>query len=78
MVGEQRGAARRKAYAEITDVVMAALARYLEEFPERAGDERHKDAVAWSPRGVDRVFRVLNKYEITEKPPPPPKKETPQ
>ena len=60
-------AARRKAYAEITETVKTAFARYLEEFPERAGDARNEDAVQWSLRGVQRIFRVLEKYEITEK-----------
>ncbi len=61
-------AARRKAYAEITEVIKASFARYLEEFPERAGDDRNVDAIAWSLRGTNRVFRVLDKYTLTERP----------
>ncbi|HXI15986.1 MAG TPA: hypothetical protein VNM48_06420 [Chloroflexota bacterium] len=62
--------ARRKAYAEVTEVVKTAFARYLEEFPERAGDGRNLDAVQWSLRGVQRIFRVLDRFEFTEKPQP--------
>jgi len=58
---------RRKAYAEITETVKTAFARYLEEFPERAGDARNEDAVAWTLRGTNRIFRVLDRYELTEK-----------
>ncbi len=60
--------ARRKAYAEITEVVKVSFARYLEEFPERAGDARNEDAIQWSLRGTNRVFRVLDKYVLTERP----------
>ncbi len=72
-------AARRKAYAEITEIVKASFARYLEEFPERAGDARNVDSISWSLRGVHRVFRALDKFEITEKQPakePSPPKES--
>lgn len=60
-------AARRKAYQEITEIVKASFARYLQEFPDRSGDDRNVDAVAWSLRGVNRIFRVLDAYELTEK-----------
>ncbi len=60
---------RRKAYQEITEIVKASFARYLEEFPERAGDARNEDSISWSLRGVHRVFRALDKYELTEKRP---------
>ena len=60
-------AARRKAYAEITEIVKASFARYLAEFPERAGDVRNTDAVEWSMRGIARVFLALDKFDLTEK-----------
>lgn len=45
------------------------LARYYHEFPERIGDERATDALAWSLRGVQRMVRLLDQYDIRDKPP---------
>ena len=43
------------------------LARYYAEFPDRAGDDRAGDAAAWSLRGIGRILRVLDKYDIRDK-----------
>ncbi len=51
----------------IVGVTKAALGRYSEEFPERVGDERNKDALDWSFRGVGRIVALLDDYEISRK-----------
>lgn len=45
-------------------VAKEGLARYYQEYPDVIGDERSKEAIAWSTRGVERVLRVLDRYEI--------------
>ncbi len=52
----------------IVGITKAALGRYSEEFPERVGDERNKDALDWSFRGVGRIVALLDEYEISRKP----------
>ena len=42
-----------------------ALGRYYLEFPERLDGTRSKDALEWSMRGVGRLLRVLDGYDIT-------------
>lgn len=59
--------ARKRAYEEIVRVAKEGLARYYAEFPERLGDERANDALAWSMRGIGRVLRVLDAYEIRDR-----------
>ena len=49
--------------------VKAALGRYSEEFPDRVGDTRNKDALDWSFRGVARIVALLDDYEISRKQP---------
>ncbi len=53
----------------IVGVTKAALGRYSEEFPERVGDERNKDALDWSFRGIARIVTLLDDYEISRKQP---------
>ena len=53
----------------IVGITKAALGRYSEEFPERVGDERNKDALDWSFRGVARIVALLDDYEISRKVP---------
>ena len=53
----------------IVGITKAALGRYSEEFPERVGDERNKDALDWSFRGVSRIVALLDDYEISRKQP---------
>ncbi len=69
---------RRRAYSEINEVVKTTIARYVAEFPEYADDARHKESLAWSTRSIARIYRVLDSYTITRKPPesgPKPKEE---
>lgn len=60
--------ARKRAYEQIVAVVKEGLARYYAEFPDRLGDERAGDALAWSMRGVARIIRVLDEYDIRDRP----------
>lgn len=56
---------RQQCYAEIEAMAKAALDRYYMEYPERLADERSDDAIAWSLRGIHRVFKILDRYDIT-------------
>ncbi len=69
--------ARKRAYEQIVAVAKEGLARYYAEFPERLGDERAADALAWSMRGVGRMIRVLEQYEIRDRPKPKVEEEAP-
>jgi hypothetical protein len=60
-------AARRRCYDEIVVCCKEGLARYYAEFAERLGDGRAKDALDWSLRGINRIHRILDQYEITER-----------
>lgn len=58
---------REKIYEDIVTIAKEGLARYYMEFPERIGDERASDALAWSMRGTSRILRVLDQYDLREK-----------
>ena len=60
-----RDDARQHCYDEIEAMTKAALDRYYTEFPERLSDVRSDDALAWSLRGIHRVFKILDGYDIT-------------
>ncbi len=62
--------ARKRAYEQIVTIAKEGLARYYAEFPELIGDERAKDALAWSMRGIGRIIRVLDQYDIRDRPRP--------
>ncbi len=62
------GATRKRVYAELVTIAKEGLARYYLEFPERLADDRAADALAWSMRGVGRMIRVLDQYDIRERP----------
>ncbi|MBA2720995.1 MAG: hypothetical protein H0U52_17400 [Chloroflexi bacterium] len=59
--------ARKRAYEEIVKVAKEGLARYYAEFPDRLGDDRAADALAWSMRGVGRIIGVLDRYDIRDR-----------
>lgn len=61
-------AARQRAYEQIVTIAKEGLARYYQEFPDRLGDDRAADALAWSMRGVARLIRVLDQYDIRDRP----------
>lgn len=58
---------RQRCYDEIEAMTKAALDRYYMEYPERLADGRSGDALAWSLRGIHRVFRILDGYAIGPK-----------
>ena len=58
---------RQRCYDEIEAMAKAGLDRYYMEYPERLSDERSDDALAWSLRGIHRVFKILDGYEIAMK-----------
>lgn len=60
--------ARQRAYEQIVTLAKEGLARYYQEFPERLGDDRASDALAWSMRGIGRIVRVLDQYDIRDRP----------
>ncbi len=60
--------ARKQAYEQIVAIAKEGLARYYAEFPERLGEERAADALAWSMRGIGRIIRVLDQYDIRDRP----------
>ncbi len=62
-----KGTARERLRAEIVALVKDGLKRYYQEFPERVGDERAADALAWSWRGAKRVLDAIDHYEIRDK-----------
>lgn len=55
---------RQRCYDQIAAMAKAGLDRYYAEYPERLGDGRSDDALAWSLRGIHRVFKILDGYEI--------------
>lgn len=56
--------AREECYEKIVAAAKEGLSRYYQEFPERIGDSRSAEAIAWSTRGVERVLRILDCYEV--------------
>lgn len=58
---------RAECYAKIIGLAKEGLARYYSEYPALIGDDRSKEAIAWSTRGVERVLRLLDDYTIVRK-----------
>lgn len=58
---------RQRCYDQIEVMTKAALDRYYIEFPDRLSDRRSDDALAWSLRGIHRVFKILDGYAIGPK-----------
>ncbi len=58
---------RQRCYDEIAAMAKAGLDRYYLEYPERLADGRSDDALAWSLRGIHRVFKILDGYAIAIK-----------
>ena len=59
--------AREQLYAAIMAEAEEGLRRYYQEYPERLADARSADAMAWSQRGVHRILRLLDGYDIRKK-----------
>jgi hypothetical protein len=65
--GERRradNADRRRLYDGISAVFKDGFARYYGEFPERLGDARSSDGLAWAMRGLARVLQLIDGYEV--------------
>ncbi len=58
---------RKELYAAIAAEARDGLDRYYREFPERLDGKRSKDALEWSMRGVGRLLKVLDGYDITKR-----------
>ncbi len=58
---------RQVLYDRIVKETRDALARYYSEFPERTGDARAEDALAWSLRGIGRILKILDEYDCTSR-----------
>lgn len=58
------GSAKAELARRTVEVVKAALQRYSLEFPDRIGDDRNADALAWSYRGIDRIIKLFDEYDI--------------
>jgi len=48
--------------------VRDGLEHYYRLYPERIGDERAEDARRWSTDGIGGIIRILDQYEIRDKP----------
>lgn len=59
---------RRLLYDRIIAVMQEGAEAYYREHPERAGDSRSDDAVRFSHDGLERIFAILNEYDIRPKP----------
>lgn len=62
--------ARARAYAEITQNSKEWLARYFEEFPEEVDNVAGSEGVAWVLRNLKATLRILDQYEIRDRPKP--------
>lgn len=59
--------ARKRVYSQIVALAKEGHARYYAEFPERLADERSTEALSWSMRGIGRIIRVLDEYDIRDR-----------
>ena len=62
---------RQVLYDRIVVEAKDGLARYYQEFPDRLGDQRAEDALAWSLRGIQRILKILDEYDCTAREAPP-------
>ncbi len=68
-MSSKRSAVRARCYAELKAVAVDGLEAYYVEHPERLHDKRSLEAIKASMQGLRRVYAVLDKYEIKERPP---------
>jgi hypothetical protein len=59
--------ARQECYKRIIGSAKEHMEAYYRRFPERAVDERSKDAEAWSLATLREAFNILDEYEITRR-----------
>jgi hypothetical protein len=60
--------ARQEAYQKIVNIMKADIEAYLIAHPERATDQRSKDAEQASLAGLKKIFNILDEYMILFKP----------
>ncbi len=65
---ERKKTPRQRCYEAIKADMMAGVSRYYAEHSDRLGDGRSVDAIAWSTRGMERVLRILDGYDIRDLP----------
>lgn len=57
--------ARQEAFKRIVDMAKKDMEDYLLAHPERATDQRNKDAELASIQGIKKIFEILDDYEIS-------------
>lgn len=62
--------ARQEAYNRMVNVVKLDFKDYYERFPERSVDQRSKDSEAASISGLEKLFAILDEYDISFMPKP--------
>lgn len=60
--------ARQEAYQRIVDMMKLKIGAYLLKHPERASDQRSRDAEAESLEGLQEIFNILDGYLISFRP----------
>ena len=65
MKGMNSEECRAKLKQDILLGMKEAFARYYAEFPDRILDQRSKDAEQWSMRGINRIFAMIDLYDLT-------------
>jgi hypothetical protein len=58
---------RAKLKEQILQGMKEAFARYYAEFPDRILDQRSREAEEWSMRGINRIFAVIDQYDLTQR-----------
>lgn len=56
--------AKQQAFRRIVNVMKRGMKEYYARFPERATDDRSKDAESASVNGLRDILRILNDYSI--------------
>ncbi len=65
---ERKKTARQRCYEAIKADMMGGVSRYYAEFPHWLGDDRSQRAIDWSTRGMERVLRILDGYDVQDLP----------
>lgn len=63
-----RMTAREEAYTRIVTMMKASIEAYLLQHPDRAVDQRSKDAEKESLDGLTKIFAILDEYLISYRP----------
>ena len=63
MADQEATDARSVCYARMRDVMKEGITRYYEQFPER-WDARAEEALECSTQGLERIFTILDEFDI--------------